>query len=138
MPHQTEPSANNALGNILQGMLGKATVRSENTQVIQDHAGLQPDILVTATGRSPVVIEAEYDPAQNVEPEATGRLGLNVTGQARPIEAAISLRYPEAVGDARDLTAAIREATLRYCVFHSRRRQYRPLPRVRLAGRLRH
>ena len=117
MPHQTEPSANNALGNILQGMLGKATVRSENTQVIQGHAGLQPDILVTATGRSPVVIEAEYDPAQNVEPEATGRLGLNVTGQARPIEAAISLRYPEAVGDARDLTAAIREATLRYCVF---------------------
>ena len=117
MPHQTEPSANNALGNILQGMLGKATVRSENTQVIQGHAGLQPDILVTATGRSPVVIEAEYDPAQNVEPEATGRLGLNVTGQARPIEAAIALRYPEAVGDARDLTAAIREATLRYCVF---------------------
>ena len=96
MPHQTEPSANNALGNILQGMLGKATVRSEHTQVIQDHAGLQPDILVTATGRSPVVIEAEYDPAQNVEPEATGRLGLNVTGQARPIEAAIALRYPEA------------------------------------------
>ena len=38
MPHQTEPSANNALGNILQGMLGKATVRSENTQVIQGHA----------------------------------------------------------------------------------------------------
>ena len=117
MPHQTEPSANNALGNILQGMLGKVTVRSENTQVIQGHAGLQPDILVTNPGRSPVVIEAEYDPAQNVEPEATGRLGLNVTGQARPIEAAISLRYPEAVGDARDLTAAIREATLRYCVF---------------------
>ena len=117
MPHQTEPSANNALGSVLQGMLGKAIVRSENTQVIQGHAGLQPDILVTATGRSPVVIEAEYDPAQNVEPEATGRLGLNVTGQARPIEAAISVRYPEAVGDARDLNAAIREATLRYCVF---------------------
>ena len=24
MPHQTEPSANNALGNLLRGMLGKA------------------------------------------------------------------------------------------------------------------
>ena len=117
MPHQTEPSANNALGSILQGMLGKATVRSENTQVIQGRAGLQPDILVTNTGRSPIVIEAEYDPAQNVEPEATGRLGLHVTGQPRPIEAAVALRYPEAVGDAHDLSAAIREATLRYCVF---------------------
>ena len=91
MPHQTEPSANNALGSILQGMLGKATVRSENTQIIQGHAGLQPDILVTATGRSPVVIEAEYDPAQNVEPEARDRLNLRVNGQTRPIEAAIAL-----------------------------------------------
>ena len=119
MPHQTEPSANNALGNILAGMLGKATVRSENTQVIQGHAGLQPDILVTATGRSPVVIEAEYDPAQNVEPEARGRLGLGVIGETRSIEAAIALRYPEAVGDASDLSAAIRDATLCYAVFTS-------------------
>ena len=117
MPHQTEPSANNALGLILQGMLGKATVRSENTQVIEGHAGYHPDVLVTAPGRSPVVIEAEYDPAQNVEPEARDRLNLKVTGQTRPIEAAIALRYPEAVGDSFDLSAAVREATLRYCVF---------------------
>ena len=117
MPHQTEPSANNALGNLLQGMLGKATVLSENTQVIEGHAGFHPDVLITAVGRSPVVIEAEYDPAQNVEPEARNRLNLKVTGQPRPIEAAIALRYPEAVGDAHDLSAAIRDATLRYCVF---------------------
>ena len=117
MPHQTEPSANNALGNLLQGMLGKATVRSENTQVIQGHAGLKPDILVTNPGRSPVVIEAEYDPAQNVEPEARDRLTLKVAGQARPIEAVIALRYPEAIGDAHDLSAASGDATLRYCVF---------------------
>ena len=119
MPHQTEPSANSALGILLQGMLGKAIVRSENTQVIQGHAGLQPDILITAAGRSPVVIEAEYDPAQNVEPEAIARLNLKVTGQPRPIEAVIALRYPEAVGDASDLPSAIREAALHYCVFTS-------------------
>ena len=117
MPHQTEPSANKALGDLLQGMLGKATVRSENTQVIEGHAGFHPDVLITATGRSPVVIEAEYDPAQNVEPEARDRLNLKATGQTRPIEAAIALRYPEAVGDSFDLTKAISEATLRYCVF---------------------
>ena len=111
------PSANNAPGALLQGMLGKAMVRSENTQVIEGHAGLQPDILVTATGRSPVVVEAEYDPAQNVEPEARDRLGLKVNGQSRPIEAAIALRYPESVGDTADLPTAVRDATLRYCVF---------------------
>ena len=99
MPRQTEPSANNALGGLLQGMLGQAVARSENTQVIEGHAGLRPDIIITATGRSPVVIEAEYDPAQNVETEARGRLNLNVSGQPRPIEAAVALRYPEAVGD---------------------------------------
>ena len=117
MPHQTEPSANTTLGNILQGMLGKAVVRSENTQVIEGHAGYHPDILVTATGRSPVVIEAEYDPAHNVEPEARDRLNLHVIGQTSPIEAAIALRYPEAVGEAHDLSAAISGAPLRYCVF---------------------
>ena len=42
MPHQTEPSASNALGNILQAMLGKAVVRPENHQVIEDYTGLQP------------------------------------------------------------------------------------------------
>ena len=52
MPHQTEPSANTTLGNLLQPMLGKALVHSENTQVIEGHAGYHPDILITATGRS--------------------------------------------------------------------------------------
>ncbi len=117
MPHQTEPSANNALGNLLQGMLGKAAVRPENTQVIEGRAGLQPDILVTAPGRSPVVIEAEYDPAHTVEPEAKERLGLKVVGQPRPIEAVIALRYPEDLSEADDLTASLRDSTLRYCVF---------------------
>ena len=66
-------------------------MRSENTQVILGHAGYHPDILITATGRSPVVIAAEYDSAQNVEPEARDRLNLQVVGQTRPIEAAIAL-----------------------------------------------
>ena len=65
MPHQTEPSANNALGSLLQPMLSSCTVLSENTQLIVDHPGLRPDILVNAPDRSPVVIEAEYLPAVN-------------------------------------------------------------------------
>ena len=103
MPHQTEPSANNALDSILQGMLGKATVRSEKSQVIQGHAGLQSDILVISPGRSPVVIESEYDPAKNVEPEATGRLSLNVTGQARPMETVVGPLFPRVPTPKRDV-----------------------------------
>ena len=117
MPRHTEPSANNALGILLQRMLGKAVVRSENTRILEGRPGLQPDVLITAPGRSPVAIEAEYDPARNVERETRDRLGHRVTGQPRPIEAAIALRYPEGVADAADLASAVRDARLMYCVF---------------------
>ena len=117
MPRQTEPSANNAMGSLLQGMLPRSRVRSENTQAISGHPGLRPDILVTAPGRSPVVVEAEYMPARTVEPEAKERLGLEVAANGRVIEAAIALRYPEDVSDADDLHSALTTARLSYCVF---------------------
>ena len=78
--------------------------------------GCGPDIVVTAPGRSPVVIEAEYVPARTVEPEATSRLGLEMAIDGRVIEAAIALRYPAAIGDAHDLRAALSSARLEYCV----------------------
>ena len=117
MPHQTEPSVNNAMGTLLQGMLPRSDVRSENTQAIYGHPGLRPDILITAPGRAPVVIEAEYMPAASVEAEAKDRLGLETEADGRIIEAAIALRYPDAVGEAQDLPAALSEARLSYCVF---------------------
>ena len=117
MPRQTEPNANNALGSLLQDMLPRTQVRSENTQAISGHSGLRPDIIVTAPGRSPVVVEAEYMPARTVEPEAKSRLGLAVAANGRIIEAAIALRYPDAIGDAHDLRAALSSARLSYCVF---------------------
>ena len=116
MPRHNEPSANNALGVLLQRMLGKAVVRSENTQIIEGHPGLRPDIVITAVGRSPVVVESEYLPAATVEEEARSRLGLKVTGGG-VIEAAIALRYPADVGDADDLSEAVAAAALDYCVF---------------------
>ena len=116
MPQQTEPSANNALGALLGKMLPTSSVRSENTQAIVGHPGLQPDILITAPGRSPVVVEAEYMPATNAEAEATGRLGLEVVNTGRLIESAIALRYPEDIRSADDLTDAITSAALSYCV----------------------
>ena len=116
MPHQTEPSANNALGGLLQGMLSRRQVLSENTQTIAGHPGLRPDILITAAGCSPVVVEAEYMPAAHAEAEAQSRLGLEAVN-GRVIEAAIALRYPEDVGDADDLAVALKAARLSYCAF---------------------
>ena len=117
MPHQTEPSANNATGGLLQAMLPRSRVRSENTQAISGRPGLQPDILITAPDRAPVVVEAEYMPAHTVEVEARSRLGLEVASNGRPIEAVIALRYPEDIREAHDLHAALSSARLSYCVF---------------------
>ena len=117
MPRQTEPNANNALGSLLQDMLPRSQVRSENTQAISGRPGLRPDIIFAAPGRSPVVVEAEYMPARTVEPEAKSRLGLEVAVNGRIIEAAIALRYPNAIGEAHDLRAALSSARLSYCVF---------------------
>ena len=63
MPRQTEPNANNALGDMLRGMMPDCEVRSENTQTFIDHPGRHADVLIVAPGRSPVVVEAEYEPA---------------------------------------------------------------------------
>ena len=116
MPHQTEPNVNNALGILLQKMLPRGKALSENTQAIYGHPGLKPDILITAPGRSPVVIEAEYLPAATVEPEAKDRLGLTAAANGRVIEAVIALRYPEGLKETYDLQAALKDARLSYCV----------------------
>ena len=117
-PHQTEPSANSALGAILRRMLPSCAVHSETTRAISDHPGLQPDILITAIDRSPVVVEAEYMPAYTAEDEAKARLGLRLTDGGKRIEAAIALRYPTDVANASDLDSAIRSARLEYAVFY--------------------
>ena len=115
-PHQTEPSANAALGSLLQHRLPGSQVRSENTQVIAGHAGQQPDILITTPGHAPVVVEAEYLPAYTAESDAEKRLGLSTTLDPRPMEAVVALRYPEAVSHADDLPTTLREAGLSYCI----------------------
>ena len=117
-PKQMEPNVNNALGNLLKGMMPTCTVLAENTQTFPDHPGRHADVLVTATGRSPVVVEAEFEPAPEAEDDARERLGLRVNGEPRAIEAAVALRYPAAVERAYDLDKALREITLSYCVLY--------------------
>ncbi len=118
MPRQTEPNANQTLGDLLRRMLPSCEVRSENTQTIVGHWGRHPDVLITGPGRSPVVVEAEYEPAPEAEQDAAARLGLKVAEESRPIEAAIALRYPKAVEEAYELSSALTAANLSYCVLY--------------------
>ena len=118
MPRQTEPNANNTLGDLLRSMMPGCEVRSENTQTFPDHSGRHADVLIVAPGRSPVVVEAEYAPAAEVEKDASERLGLHVQGQPRTVEAAIAVRYPQVVEDAYELRQALAESRLSYYVLH--------------------
>ena len=135
MPRHAEPNANAFLGDLLQPMLGKDTALAQNSQTIVGHPGWQPDLLITAPGRSAVVVEAEYPPAANVEEEALGRLGFAVTIHPLPIEAAIALRYPEEVHNAPDLRAAVNNARFSYCVFTVERYSETPERRVKKTAR---
>ena len=116
MPRQTEPNANNALGELLRGMMQQCEVRSENTQTFPEHPGRHADVLITCPGRSPVVVEAEYEPASEVDQDARERLGLRVGGEPRTVEAAIALRYPQSVEEAYEVREAVAEARLFYYV----------------------
>ena len=118
MPNQIEPNVNNTLGDLLRGMMPGSKVLSENTQTFPAHPGQHADVLITAPGRSPVVVEAEYESAPEAEKDAAARLGLAVVGEPRTIEAAIALRYPASLEDAYDLAQAVANACLSYCVLY--------------------
>ena len=125
-PHHAESNANTFLGDLLRPMLGRNAALAQNSRTIVGHPGWQPDLLITAPGRSAVVVEAEYTPAANVEQEAKDRLGHAVTTHRLPIEAAIALRYPAGVDTAPDLRAAVKDARFSYCAFTVT--DYRPTP----------
>ena len=117
-PHHHENTANVALAELLQPMLPGYAVRGEQLGTIAGHQGRHPDVLITAAGRSPVVVEAEYEPNATPEADARPRLGLAITGETRLVEAAIALRYPAHIAPADDLAAALAAARLSYCVLY--------------------
>ena len=65
MTSMYEPVANTDLARLLDGMTGPATVEPEPPDALP--GGRRPDLLITAPGRSPVVIEARRLPAANLE-----------------------------------------------------------------------
>ena len=117
-PHQIESATNAALAALLRPMLPGCDVRAERTQTIAGHPGRHPDVLITAPGRSPVVIEAEYEPGANPEADARQRLGLDISGEIRPVEAAIALRYPESIGAADHPSDALAAARMPHCILY--------------------
>ena len=123
-PHWIESATNVALAALLRPMLPGCAVRAEQTQTIAGHPGQHPDVLITAPGRSPVVIEAEYDPGANPEADAQPRLGVSINAEIRPVEAAVALRYPETVATAPDPAAALADARFHYCVRYENGRRF--------------
>ena len=117
MPRHSEPSVNVILGETLGRLLPSFKVWAEDTSIFVKNPALQPDVMAVGPGTSPVVIEAEYMPARNVETEANSRLDLLTTVAPRPVESVIALRYPLEVRVAEDLRATIESADLSYCVF---------------------
>lgn len=117
MPRTTEPAVNAALGDLLAAVMAPWSVMTENTQVFAENPRWHPDVLITKPDRSPVVIEAEFDTAANVEHEAQDRLGATVAESGKRVEAAIAVRYPRAFQQASNLPDAFATNDISYCVY---------------------
>ena len=57
MPRQTEPNANNSLGELLRGMMPGCGGRSESTQTFPDYPGRHADVLIAALGCSTKLVK---------------------------------------------------------------------------------
>ena len=82
-------------------------IETERTKVLAKNAGKAPDIVIIATGRSPVIIEAEYLPANNVEAVAKERLKSRLKNQTLPLESVIALIYPHELRQTTNLKTSL-------------------------------
>ena len=91
-----EPGVNQVIADILRGMRRRWKVQSEPGGAIRG-GSKTPDILITERGALPLMIENEFadKPANSVEADATGRLGLNLEDGGQEMRAVIALRTPE-------------------------------------------
>ena len=91
-----EPGVNQIIADILRGMRRRWKVQSEPGGAIRG-GSKTPDILITERGALPLMIENEFadKPANSVEADAIGRLGLNLEDGGQEMRAVIALRTPE-------------------------------------------
>ena len=120
MSNLSEQALNIELGNQLAKMLSSfSKIEAERTKVLAKKPGKRPDISITGKGRAPVIIEAEFDPANNVENEAQERLKSRLKNQSLPVESVIALIYPQELRQASNLKSELAKACLRYRVFYA-------------------
>ena len=120
MSNLSEQALNIELGNQLAKMLpGFSKIEAEKTDIIAKKPGKRPDISITSKGRAPVIIEAEFDPVNNVENEAQERLKVRLKKQSLPVESVIALIYPQELRQTTNLKSALAQTRLRYCVFYA-------------------
>ena len=126
MSRQHEVNRNNGLAQLLNRMFSSSQVRPENSDIIADHSSKHLNILITATGRAPVIIEAEYSPAINVEQEARDRLGCRIRQQTHPVEAVIALCYPNRIATVDDIDKAFEDPQLKlqYCAVYPKGKRF--------------
>ena len=118
--HQDESIANGALSKLIERVMHGRKTRAESTRIIagKGNVGLKPDIMITAKGRSPVVVEAEYMPANEVEEDANKYIGKKVVNQTHPVEAAIAVRYPAKLAQADNIEKSLEARQLSYCAVY--------------------
>ena len=123
MPRTSETAFNPELAIALRGKhpRWRDRIGAEQSGVLKDNPGLQPDIVIRHPGGAPVIIETEFEPAPTVEDDARARLGKIIAATGAEVEQAIAVRVPaELRGDQGRLAEQIAEAEFRYCVFTSR------------------
>ena len=106
----SEREINIALAEVLNSLRSNWTVGGEQLGQLQG-SHRQPDIIVTAEGAAPVIIETEVLPAVTVEDDARARLGAKLTDGTEVssvIAARMALRFRDLTGE--QLRAALRDA----------------------------
>ena len=76
----------------------KGVIRSENIDVLKS-SGKRPDILITESNVSPVIVETEILPAISVESDARQRLGEHLAPSGRRILSSLAVRLPVRLRD---------------------------------------
>jgi len=122
MPRTGEKAFNYPLAEALRGKHPRWRVEAERSAVLQDRAGLTPDIVIRHPGGAPVIVETEWEPAATVEEDARARLGATVGADGQRVEQAVAVAVPEGLrtDDQARLAGLIAEAKFRYCVLAHR------------------
>ena len=131
MPRSAEPALNSALAAVLDRKLPRSwTVAAEETGVLREHAGAQPDIIVRPPASAPVVLETEYSPARTVEADAEKRLGRALRDTGHRLESALAVRVPGHLGEGGgDLRSGILSGRFEWCTLSGLPVEGRPIIR---------